>query len=95
MLKPISFGAAMAAMMLWMLHGAIIAGTANLSWGAIVFSLAHVALVGALLILALSIPCLGRVFRHHRPGVTHVFGMVLGMVLSAGAIHLAIHGGFA
>ena len=67
MLKPILIGAAMAGMMLWMLHEPIMEGSASVSQGALAFALAHVAVVMAGAALALFVPRVRSLIARHRP----------------------------
>lgn len=92
MLKPFGIGALMAATMLWMLHEPIMSGTLSLSQGGMGFVLAHVAVVVGIGALGLFIPRLRGVLRHHRPGLSHVAAMLLGLLVAGGGIHIVLHG---
>jgi hypothetical protein len=92
MIKPFAIGASMAAMMLWMLHDRLMAGESDLTAAAVAFILAHVAVVVALACLALFLPRIRTVVLKHRPSMGHFAGMLLGMIVSAGVIHLVMHG---
>ena len=92
MMKPVIMGAAMAAMMLWMLHDQIMSGGVSLSWGALAFVLAHVAVVAAGASLGLLFPRFQQMLRHHRPTLRHMAAMAAGAVVMAGGIHIVLHG---
>jgi hypothetical protein len=82
----------MAAMMLWMGHARIMSGEIDLTAGALVFVLAHVVLVAAVLGLALFVPRVRRVLRDHRPDMGHVAGMLAGILVTSGSVHAIMHG---
>ena len=86
-------GAAMAAMMLWMLHDPIMSGGVTLSMGAIAFVLAHVAVVAIGAALALLLPRSRRLLTRHRPNLHHMAAMAAGAVLLATGVHVVLHGG--
>lgn len=92
MLKPFLAGSAMAAMMLWMGHDRIMSGTADLTAGAVLFALAHVAVVALILGAAFFFPGVRRVVRGHRPSPGHMATMLAGMAATAGVVHLVLHG---
>lgn len=92
MLKPFLMGGAMAAMMLWMGHERIMAGDADLTGGAVLFLLAHVALVAIAFALALLLPKARQRLRAHRPSTGHVLGMVAGMLVAGSLLHGLVHG---
>ncbi len=92
MIRPFVVGGAMAAMMLWMGHGQIMSGEIDVTAGAILFGLTHVLVLIAVLGIAFVFPPVRRFLRGHRPSARHVTGMLAGMVLAAGSIHLAMHG---
>ena len=95
MLKPLGVGALMAALMIWMLHEPIMAGSVDLTFGALAFVMAHVAMIAGFLLLYLCVPRVRAAVKRHRPSLPHVAGMAGGMALSAIAIHLVLHGGMA
>lgn len=92
MLKPFLIGAVMAAMMLWMGHARLMSGEVDLTAGVVLFALAHVAVIVAVLAVALVVPRVRRVLRGHRPSIGHVAGMLAGMVVTAGSVHAVMHG---
>ena len=92
---PVALGAAMAAGMLAMLHGRIMAGEFAVADGAVAFVLAHVAVVGAVAALALAVPRVRSVVVRHRPSVRHMALMAVGMAAGTAAIHALMHGGAA
>lgn len=93
MMKPVLIGAAMAAMMLWMLHEPIMSGGLSLSVGAMAFVLAHVAALLALGAVALLVPRVRKTMTRHRPDIRHMAAMLASMVMSASGIHVILHGG--
>ena len=88
---PVMMGALMAPMMLIMLHDDLMSGDGTgLSFKLAGFVLAHLAVIAGLALLA------GRILlsrRLHIPSLRHMAMMLVGMLLSAGCIHLVIHGG--
>ena len=90
---PFLAGMAMGAMALWMGHDRLMSGEGSLTAGALLFLLAHVAAVAALLAVALVYPPLRRAVRNHRPDLRHVAAMMAGMAIAAGGIHMFLHGG--
>ena len=93
MIKHGLIGAAMAAMMLWMLHAPIMAGGVTLSMGAVAFVLAHLAVVAAGAALALFVPRVRHLLSRHRPNLHHMAAMAAGAVVLAGGVHVILHGG--
>lgn len=93
MIKHGFIGAAMAAMMLWMLHDPIMAGSASLSMGALAFVLAHVVVVAGGAAVALLVPGIRRALVRHRPSLRHVAAMIASATVFAGGVHLVLHGG--
>lgn len=98
--RPVLMGALMAPMMLWMAHAPLMAGTFDIGWAAVGFLLGHVVVFGAVALaglwLATRAPRVDRwIKRLHRPRLSHAAGMAAGAVLSAGIIHLGLHGGLA
>lgn len=94
-MKPFALGAAMAAMMIWMLHERIMSGNLDLVSGGVVFVLAHVGVVVAVGALSLFVPTMRKAVVRHRPSLGHVAFMALGMLVMAGSIHLVMHGAIA
>lgn len=92
MLKPVLIGAAMAAMVLWMGHGRIMSGEISLTAGAVLFVLAHVAVLVFVLGAAMFVPQLRRFALRHRPSVRHIGLMMMGMSACAAGIHSVMHG---
>ena len=92
MLKPFLFGIAMAAMMLAMGHSRIMSGEIDLTVGAVLFVLAHVAVGAIALSLALFVPQIRGVLQAHRPRVGHLALMMAGMLVSTSLIHGVMHG---
>ncbi len=96
-LIPAGMGAAMGAMMLYMVHGQIAAGGSALG-PALWFIAAHALIISAAAALVWLIarrwPALSaRLRRVHRPSLSHAGTMIGSAALSALAIHLVIHGG--
>ncbi len=91
-MKPFAIGAAMAAMMIWMLHERIMSGNLDLTSSGITFVLAHVGVVVAIGTLSLFVPSVRKTALQHRPSLGHAARMGIGMVAMAGSIHLAMHG---
>jgi len=91
---PYLMGAIMGPMMLWMLHDSLMSGAA-LSFAAVGFILAHVAvLVGFALLAWLGIrlrPSLAK--RLHRPSLAHIGKMLAGAAIAALTLHLLVHSG--
>ncbi|MEM9579792.1 MAG: hypothetical protein AAF891_03830 [Pseudomonadota bacterium] len=94
--KPLIMGAAMGAMMLWMLHG-FLTGDAELShYGALAFLGAHVAAIGGIALLTVLgakrnervAALMGKL---HRPTLGHTGAMLISAFSIALLIHL-IHG---
>ena len=97
-LVPFLLGAAMGPMVLVALHGPISEGRG--AGAALVFVLAHVAVVGVLLagvlVTARRWPSLSaRLSRLHRPSPGHVAAMLGSAVIAAAATHGVFHGGVA
>lgn len=97
MTKPAIMGAAMGAMMLWMLHG-LLTGSGVTGLALIVFVGAHFAvaliLIGAAVFTArLSPRTKAMIDKLHRPTLRHVGIMLTAALITATAIHLTIHGG--
>ncbi len=96
--RPMAMGAAMGAMMLWMLHG-VLTGTNDLSAkAAIVFVLGHTVALSAIVLLGLwstrfSAKWQMRLQRLHRPSLRHVGAMVAGALGTAAVIHGVLHSG--
>lgn len=93
MIRPFLLGAAMAALMLWMWHERIMSGNFDLTSGAIVFALAHVAVLGLSLVAGMLLPAVRRAVLRHRPHRGHVVGMMFGMVTTGLAVHAVMQGG--
>ncbi|MEO9823555.1 MAG: hypothetical protein ABJF50_03940 [Paracoccaceae bacterium] len=91
-MKPFAIGAAMAAMMIWMLHDRIMSGGLDVTSGAVAFVLAHVFVVFAFFALAFFVPAFRKLALSHRPSLGHVAAMFLGLAVTAGSIHLIMHG---
>jgi hypothetical protein len=95
-LMPITMGALMGLMMLWMLHGAL-TGNGTSAMALVIFIGAHLLgvalLLGAVFFAARLAPQLQvQLNRLHRLSVRHV-GLMLGSASTAiAAVHLAIHG---
>ena len=96
-LLPVTLGAIMGAMMLWMLHSQIMTGDSVSDWGPLLFVGAHVAVA----ILALGIARFGlsrfatvrRIMpRMHRPSLNHMGVMLSSAVGAAMALHVLLHG---
>lgn len=94
-MKPFALGAAMAAMMIWMLHERIMSGSLDLTSGGIAFVLAHVGVVVAIGALSFFVPTVRKAVVRHRPSFGHFVFMALGMLAMAGSIHLIMHGALA
>lgn len=98
MMKPAIMGAAMGAMMVWMLHGALTGDGAMGAGALIAFIAAHVVIAG---ILGLAVwagtrlsPRVRAVLdRLHRPSLRHVGVMLGSAAICAGSIHVLVHGG--
>ena len=95
-MKPVLMGAAMAAMLLWMLHDRLMVGV-DLIGPAVLVIWAHVAVVAGLamggLLLARRWPAV--LDRLHRPSLRHVARMGGAAAVTAATIHMALHGGLA
>ena len=97
-LMPIAMGAIMGLMMLWMVHMQITGDTARSLGALAVFVGAHVALIGAVIILPL-IAARKLVWlqpftdRLHRPSLRHITLMLAGAALAAAIVHVTLHGG--
>ena len=97
--KPMMMGGAMGAMMLWMLHQGL-TDPAGLGWVAIAgFVAIHVILAAAVvtgIVFAarLSPTWRARLKRLHRPSMSHLAAMLLGMATVGLTVHIAVHGGF-
>ena len=91
MLKPLAIGAAMAAMMLFVMHDRIMAGAVTISVGALVFVLVHLMIGAGGLALSFFVPSVRRLILHHRPSLKHVAAMLLGAVVAVGSIHVVMH----
>jgi len=95
--KPLAMGALMGLMMLWMLHGQLI-GEASFSGIALItFIGAHVLFAAVLIIVGLFATRLSPAAqkwlnRLHRPSSRHLGLMLLGAALSAGTVHIWLHG---
>lgn len=94
-IAPILTGAAMGAMALWMLHGAL-TGDGGGPGAGLAFVLAHLAgaalvMMGAAFGLHRHMPGLARLLRH-RPTGRHLALMTASAMVTAGLIHL-VHGG--
>ena len=95
--KPFAMGAAMAPMMLWMLHGQLTGSNTMSGPALVIFVGAHLLivaiLVGATFLTARLSPRLRPLLaRMHRPSLQHFLRMLGGAALTAGAIHIAFHG---
>ena len=93
--RPLAMGMLMAPMMLWMLQGWLTDTGGAPASAALIFVLAHVALVlvalvGGLVALRLSPRARALLNRLHRPSASHVLSMIAGV---AGVVHLVAHGG--
>lgn len=94
-LKPLSMGAAMGLMMLWMLHMQLI-GDSTRSLGALMIFLgAHVAILAVVLTPPfIASPRLRRVLeRRPRPSLRHFALMLAGGAFAAGLTHFIVHAG--
>ncbi len=94
---PVLMGPVMGAMMLWMLHGALVGGGVG-GVALVVFVLAHVVVVGTVALAAvfaarLSPRLRGWLTRVHRPSLRHVGLMMGSALMTAGVIHVVVHGG--
>ena len=89
-LAPGLLGAAMAALMVAMLHP--MPGGWPGAGAALALVAAHGAVLLALLALALLLPGLRQRLRGHRPSLRHMGAMVLGMGGGALVLHLVLHG---
>lgn len=97
LLMPTLMGAAMGAMMLFMLHGVLTGNTELSGLGLAVFIAAHgVVVLGVMGLGLLSVSRFPRLkiwlSRVHRPNLRHVCTMFASAAATAGIIHL-IHGG--
>ncbi len=86
-------GAAMAAMMLWMLHEPIMSGGVSFSLGALAFVMAHVVVLAAGSALALLVPKIRLRLHRHRPNLQHMAAMLGGAIVLSGSVHVVLHGG--
>ena len=93
-MRSILMGSAMAVMMLAMLHRPIMEGTLSLGTASVGFVLAHLAVAGGVLGLAVFVPAVRQRVARHRPDGRHVLAMLVGAVLTAGATHAVMHGGW-
>ena len=91
MIKHGVLGAAMAAMMIWMLHDRIMSGGISLSLGALAFVLAHVVVLMVGGALALLVPRVRRALAQHRPNHRHMAAMMAGAVAFAAVVHIILH----
>ena len=95
--KPLVMGALMGLMMLWMVHGQLTGETSLSGIALITFIGGHIlfaaVIIGAWLFATRLSPAarkwLGQL---HRPSPRHLGAMLLGASLSAGAVHIWIHG---
>ena len=99
-MKPIVMGGLMGIMMLWMLHGQMTSTSALAGWALVAFIGVHVALIAAaigagLFAARLSPKMRAMLARMHRPSFHHIALMLIGMIASAGLVHLYMHGGVA
>ena len=95
--KPLAMGALMGLMMLWMLHGQLtgdssLSGTALAAFVGVHAALAAALIAGALFATRLSPRAQTWLDRLHRPSLRHLRLMLMGATLSAGAVHIWIHG---
>lgn len=91
-MKPFLMGTAMAGMMLWMGHDQIMSGNLDVTGATLMFVLAHVAALLAVVFAAFLVPGLREFATKHRPSVRHVGLMGTGMFVAAGSVHLLMHG---
>ncbi len=94
MMRPILAGAAMGAMMIWMLHDQIMLEGVSAAGATVAFVAAHIALVGLIALAVLFIPKVRNAVRSHRPSLRHVGLMFLGLTGSIALIHVTQHGAF-
>lgn len=92
MKKPFVIGAAMALLMIWMLHDRLMSGQAIFASAALAFLAAHLAVLLPVVGLAALVPNVRRAVANHRPSLSHVGAMMGGMLIAAVAAHFAIHG---
>ena len=95
-LMPMTMGALMGPMMLWMLHGAL-TGNSTSALALVIFVGAHFLVVALLLVAVFFAARLAprlqtRLDRLHRPSLRHI-GLMLGSAgMAAASVHFAIHG---
>ena len=94
MMRPILAGAAMGAMMVWMMHDQVMSEGISAAAASVAFVAAHVALVGFVALAALFIPKVRSAVRSHRPSMGHLGLMLLGLIGSIALIHFSQHGAF-
>ncbi len=99
-MKPIAIGAAMGAMMFWMLHGQSTSTNTLAGWALVAFIGVHLAMIAAAGFAIIFAARLSPKTREmlawlHRPSWHHLALMVIGMVASVGTIHVVVHGGIA
>ena len=92
MRKPFVIGAAMALLMIWMLHDRLMSGQVIVASAAIAFLAAHLAIGLPFVGLAFFVPKARRAIANHRPSLSHVGAMTGGMLIIAVGFHLTIHG---
>ena len=94
--KPLAVGAVMGAMLLWMLHGALMEDGVS-AYAVAAFIGAHLIVLAVLVTAGLFAARLSprtraMLNRLHRPNLSHIGSMLLGMAAMMGAIHLACMG---
>ncbi|MDX8347880.1 hypothetical protein SLH49_07770 [Cognatiyoonia sp. IB215446] len=95
--KPLLMGASMGLMMLWMVHGQLTGETSLSGIALVTFVGAHIlfaaTIIGAGLVVTRLSPAARQWLRNlRRPSLRHLGIMLLGATLSAGAVHIWIHG---
>ena len=96
MRMPVLMGAVMGAMMLWMLHGALV-GDGVGGTALVMFALAHVVVFGLIALAAVFMARLsprlrGWLARVHRPKLRHLSVMMGSALVTVTVVHVAAHG---
>ena len=94
--RPLGMGLLMGPMMLWMIHGQL-TGTTQSGWATAAFVGAHLLIIAALITGAVFAarlsPWMHSVLdRLHRPSLSHVTAMLVGLVVSVLVVHFWQHG---
>jgi len=94
--KPMLMGGVMGLMLLWMLHGQL-TGASTLAGPALtLFIAAHVLVIALVACASLFLARLSPRLRNwlnrlHRPNLSHMVSMMVGVFITLGIVHAAIH----